>query len=480
VSANFQPAGDVSGTNLDEHGSARPASPGDKTKPKQIPAGGTSAPNAPPSTIIRNFDGVTQTTAGGAIPPDTHGAVGVSHFVEVTNRHYDVYRKSDSVNVQSLTLASKLGDSTSSLFDPRVVYDNYWNRFVTIATRKAASSTDTNRYMRLSVSPGSDPTAATLNYRIDFSGGLFTNGTWIDYPMLGYDQDAILLSGNVYQLNPSGTSTYKGSFIIAFPKAAYYNGRGSFSPSFATAFRTAPPIVEGRFSGNNTYFAAVDDTNNRVIVYRMQNSSNTSDTTVITQYNISVPAFVAPPLADQPGPNNLDPVSVAFENNIHQMNCSLWMIHTTGGTNGSFDIPHYYQINWCSGTLTRNGSVITSSSSDDWNASIAVGGTGNEVFVTYSSTSPTVNPQMRTTGCQVSAGDCDSNLGPGTLIFQSPSSLSQLDTQGRYRWGDYSAVTVDPVSYGGSCVAERRAWAVNERTINTSTWGSRIAQIGFC
>ena len=35
----------------------------------------------------------TQGTAGGLYPPDTEGAVGLNHFVEITNSHLDIYEK---------------------------------------------------------------------------------------------------------------------------------------------------------------------------------------------------------------------------------------------------------------------------------------------------------------------------------------------------------------------------------------------------
>jgi hypothetical protein len=39
-----------------------------------------------PVPILGNFEGINQTLAGGARPPDTHGAVGHTQFVEVVNQ----------------------------------------------------------------------------------------------------------------------------------------------------------------------------------------------------------------------------------------------------------------------------------------------------------------------------------------------------------------------------------------------------------
>jgi hypothetical protein len=43
---------------------------------------------------------------------------------------------------------------------------------------------------------------------------------------------------------------------------------------------------------------------------------------------------------------------------------------------------------------------------------------------------------------------------------------------GAQRWGDYSAVTLDPSN-------QATAWLVNEKINSSSIWGSRIITIGF-
>ena len=62
----------------------------------------------------------------------------------------------------------------------------------------------------------------------------------------------------------------------------------------------------------------------------------------------------------------------------------------------------------------------------------------------------------------------------GAAGFTSSTFLSgNFDPDfGMQRWGDYSAVTVDPSNANS-------AWLVNEKINNTSNWGSRIIKIGF-
>ena len=57
-------------------------------------------------------------------------------------------------------------------------------------------------------------------------------------------------------------------------------------------------------------------------------------------------------------------------------------------------------------------------------------------------------------------------VGVTSLTFYNPSS----DTT--ERWGDYSAITIDPSSTS-------KAWLVNEKINSTTVWGSQIMQVGF-
>ena len=58
-------------------------------------------PLAPPSLAGPNFNGISEKGSCGVFfpcaPPDTHGAVGLAHFVEVTNSRVSVYTKGGSL-----------------------------------------------------------------------------------------------------------------------------------------------------------------------------------------------------------------------------------------------------------------------------------------------------------------------------------------------------------------------------------------------
>src|SRR5262245_57296192 len=76
-------------------------------------------------TIGLNFTSSTSADVD-IIPPDTMGAVGPDHIVELINGRYSVYRKRDGVRVQTSTLSefwSNAGVFFFRVFDPRILYD---------------------------------------------------------------------------------------------------------------------------------------------------------------------------------------------------------------------------------------------------------------------------------------------------------------------------------------------------------------------
>src|SRR5205814_8137638 len=96
-------------------------------------------PAAPPTMAVKNFSGASQIDT--TRPPDTEGAVGATQFVETTNSQVNIYNKSDASLAKSVTLASFFNYTTQALFDPRVVYDPVWKRWIVTADAFAESST---------------------------------------------------------------------------------------------------------------------------------------------------------------------------------------------------------------------------------------------------------------------------------------------------------------------------------------------------
>jgi hypothetical protein len=436
---------------------------------------GPNGPEAltPPTLKTFSFNGVSQTVACDCAPPDPHGAVGKSHFVQVTNSHLDIYTiAAPPVLVKSVTLSDFFGE-TDFLFDPRVVYDPIWNRWIIIATRSSNSATDPVHKFRLAVSTTGNPTGNYHIYSVNFGGGVFKNGDFWDYPQLGFDQDAVFITGNIF--------TYAGAFrttpMMPIAKARLYNGLGFSAPIFTGLAPTlAPPLVQDQNA--NAYFVAAND-GTSLHLYRGTNLSNPLEATLVLQANVPVSAYTAPHDAAQPGTAvKLDTGDGRFVNASSQVGDSLWNVHSID-IHG-FSTPTFYQIDTegaGANTIKQHGVFFASATSHDWNASIAANVLG-EAFVNWSSTDPSRfsdaamgNAQVRFSGRQ--PDDPPGVIPAGSVLFQSPTFYQTA------RWGDYSAVSLQP-NANGTCAANRRAWVTNQKTNGTKTWGTRIGRIGFC
>ncbi|MGW2559105.1 hypothetical protein ACWCXB_07625 [Streptomyces sp. NPDC001514] len=431
---------------------------------------------APPA-LQSNFEGLGQSPSGQR-PPDTHGAVGLNHFVEVTNgRGLGMFQKSNGALVKSVTFASFFGYTAQTIFDPRVVYDKKWNRWVVVATAFQESATIQNVF--LAVSTTSDPTGSFYFYKFDVPE---PSGDFFDFPQLGMDQDAVIVTANIFTGN-----TYARSRVMGFAKSDIYNGR-AFSMlylSLGAVGSLAPPIVED--NNANAFLVVADVSSPTVLKLFRASGLGRSNASITAPVNVPVPAFSLPPTARQPGvADRLDTLDARFQNASTQIGNRLLNVHTINV--GNFPTPRWYQINTSTNTVapTEMGVLREGVDSDDFNPAVAgsaVGGTAlnpiGRMFFTWSSTDA-VGAGQHHAGVKGSgrlATDPVNITGGATLTTATTAYNPSTSTV--ERWGDYSAVSIDPVA-SGTCAAGQRAWIVNERHVNTTQWGSRIGGFGFC
>lgn len=391
---------------------------------------------------------------------------------------FGVFRKSDGGLSKNVSFASFFGYSAQTIFDPRVVYDKKWNRWVISAEAFPESSTVQRVFFPVSTT--SDPNGSFYIYNFDPPENA---GDFYDYPQLGLDQDAVIVTANIFD----SSDNYLRTRALGMAKSDLYNGRNPNFPYFdlGTPGTVAPPIVEDNNS-NAFLVAASLASNTQLALFRASNLGR-SGAGIVLQANVPVPAFSAPPNARQPGTNNLlDSQDARFQNASTQIGNRLLNIHDIGP---GLPTPKWYQIDTSTNTVPagESGLVHESGDSDDFNPSVAgsdVGGTASNpigrMFFTWSATDVTgtgihqarvkSGGRLATDATNVVGGN---NHGADAPTFYNPSA----DTV--ERWGDYSAVTIDPIATD-TCAVGNRAFVVNECQISTTSWGSRIGKPGFC
>ncbi len=429
-----------------------------------------------PGFVDINKSGPSESMSGdGFYPPDTTGAISATQVVFPVNQTLNVYSRSTGKLQKSTSFPAFFGTS-DSLSDPRVQYDPIWNRWVVTDTRIPQAGDTVSACFWFAVSKTASATGSWWVYRPCMSGGFFAAGDLWDYDMLGISQDGLLVTGNIF-----GSSGFKGAAVLAIDKAAVYNGLGWSSPVFTlptTTGTVSPPVVQD--SNANAFFLAADSSGTVLDLYRGTNLSNQSQFSFTLQAQIPVTAYSVPPSATQPGTSQvLDTLDGRFQAAVAQYGSTLWGVHTVNL--GGFPAPYFYQLNTSGNTVAQSGFFFESGTSDDFNPSISSNSSG-DAFVVWSTTDSTStiglqhNARVDVSGRQ--PGDALGTMGTLTVLATSAVALTGNQQGSVQRWGDYSAVSLDPVA--ATCGANQRAAVFNEKILNANTWGSQYALIGFC
>lgn len=173
-------------------------------------------------SLIQDFHGIDQTTLR---PPDPDLAVSRDHIVLVVNDVFAVYNKCGTQLHQASL--STLTDLSVFLFDPKVVYDEWDDRWI---LSFAAKNTPTNQaWIVLCVSAGSTPMGLGSYWWYNYP---WTNngGWWGDYPDLGCDPDAVYLTTNDF--NWSSPASFQRARITCLDKAEIYTAATSYRDEF--------------------------------------------------------------------------------------------------------------------------------------------------------------------------------------------------------------------------------------------------------
>ncbi len=170
------------------------------------------------SIISAGDTGTNITNTGGSlfIPADPHGAAGHNHVVNAFNVSIEFYQKNGTQNYsESLKTFFSALNPANFTFDPRVVYDHFENRWVVMTLVKTdvgnGDSSNTSLVL-IAVSDDDNPnngwSMAQINTSINIGGDLH----WWDYPGFGLDEEAIYVTGNMFQYADSSVASNPGTF----------------------------------------------------------------------------------------------------------------------------------------------------------------------------------------------------------------------------------------------------------------------------
>jgi hypothetical protein len=435
---------------------------------------------AAPATLTNGggFLGITQATAQDTWPPDINGAVstgtgGAGQNATVVNSHLTVWSKSTTpTQLLDLSLASYFGYTNQSIFDPRILYDRFWNRW--IVSSEAFPESSSHQCFQLGLSFGPDLTGGFWNYNCLEATQLCGTGNFFDYPQIGYTQDAVIVTGNCFS-----PSAYIGSKTIAIAKAILYNGGGFSTPVFTFTDGTiTPPIVLDQ--NYRAHLLARNGPHDETFWSPQSGfySQFTSNNLITGFFTPSVPR-AAGQLGCTVTSCLIDTSDGRFVAPSIQVGQNLWNVATYGlSGSGSFATPSWGQFDVeppSMDTTIQRGQRFLDACSDDFNASIAAQSDGRAVL-NWTSTDPNGSACGGTFVRQVvagrlpadAAGTMPSLLQPYTSSFELTGNFD--GNFGLQRWGDTSSTSLDPSSF-------ITFWTWNESVASNSLWGTRAQKI---
>jgi hypothetical protein len=417
---------------------------------------------------IMNFPGLSRGIGGYWIPPDTNGDVGPNHYVQTVNVGIGIYDKASGLELASFSF-DQLFDGTGTSCDdnnrgdPIVLYDPMADRWVITDFSLPAGGP----YLEcIAVSQTSDPVVGGWYFYAMDAGN--DDGSWHDYPKLGVWPDAYYMTANMF--DPS-----VGAKVWALDRAAMLDGLPMASVSFdlgPSYWSLLPGNLRGPLPppGSPNYFASLDFPDTlRIWKFHVDwadpgNSTFTGPTELpVEDFGLifDIPQQTPGAALDSLG----DRLMMQLQYRNFGSHETLLVNHTvsSGGVAGVrwYEIrdPGNSPTTYQQGTYQPDGTYR-------WMGSLAMDQDGN-MALGYSVSGEEMKPAIRYSGRL--AGEI-----PGILPQGENSLIEGTGVQvGSNRWGDYSAMTIDPTD---DCTF----WYTNEYyEVNGGNWLTRIGSFRF-
>jgi len=403
-------------------------------------------------------------------PPDTNGTVGATQYVQWVNSSFAIFNKSSGALIAGPTAGNTLwsgfggGCQTNNDGDPVVLYDKAAQRWVF-----SQFSVTTTPYLQcIAVSTTSDATGTFNRYSFQY-------GNFDDYPKMGVWSDGYYETFNMFNGN-----TFVGADACAYNRTAMLAGSAATQVCFQQGSSVGgllPSDIDGTTAppaGSPNYMVYFGTNNLNLFKFHVDFTTPANSTftgpTVIPVAAFS-PLCGGGTCVPQAGTTQqLDSLAdrlmyrLAYRNfGSHE---SLVVNHSvTAGSSGGV---RWYEIQNPSGTpAVAQQSTFAPDSNYRWMGSIAMDQAG-DMAVGYSVASSSLNPTIRYTGRVPSdpSGTMEAEVNVVTGTGSQTTGLS--------RWGDYSAMQVDPVD---DCTF----WYTTEyiKTNGTFNWNTRIASFKF-
>ena len=431
----------------------------------------TGAQHAPVAGL--NFDGVTA-PAGRAVP-DTNGAVGATQYFQWVNVDFQIFDKTSGASIYGPADASTIwtGFPPCTMTDDDdvvVEYDKMAN--VWVLEQHVAPAVGAN-YQCIAVSTTSDATGSYNRYVFNLPAN------FPDYPKISVWPDAYYLTINEENVT---TGAALGSYVCALDRNSMIAGLPATSQCFqlaSTYNSVLPADLDGTLqppAGAPNYLMNLG-TNSLNLWQFHVDWVNSANTTLTGPLNLPVAAFLngckasstcvpqqgTSQLVDGLGDRLMFRLAYRYFGDGH---ASLVVNHTV---NASLPVAvRWYEVQVPQGSnpFVFQQGTFAPDSNNRWMGSIAMDQMG-DIALGYSVSSAAMYPAIRYTA-RLQSDPLNTMQAEQSIIEGTGSEV------GGNRWGDYSAMSVDPVD---DCTF----WYTSEYfpVSGDYNWHTRIASFAF-
>jgi hypothetical protein len=418
-------------------------------------------------------------------PADTHGAVGPGHVLTMLNTQVRIQTRTGSNIAGPVSLSNwwtTAGATFSKqVFDPKVMYDPYADRWIATALTDPQVGTAS---LLLATSQTGNPTNAWDFFQVDADPN---NVVWADYPSLGFNRQWITVSVNMF----TNSGNFRNSRLYVFDRPNVYAGGTNFvvinAETNDNVFTVVPAVtydtnLSTLFLVHRHIGLRTNELGETEGLIRLRTLTGAVNSPVLSTNEVFAGQT---PWAWWPGVWNIAPQTnsaVKIMNNdarIQQVvyrNGSVWVTHTIflPSVNPTHSAVQWWQL--ATNGLVRQVGRIEDESAVDFYAfpSIAVN-RFNDVLLGFSSFS---------TNQYASGNYAFRTYYDPSGEFRLPALLKAGEGAyykggSRNRWGDYSATQPDPVNDASFWTIQEYALPYVGTLTNGSgrwaTWWGQIA-----
>ena len=380
-------------------------------------------------------------------PPDTDGAVGPNHYVQMINLLTTVYNKSGGV-VQASFPSNAYWSGMGGLCqfynqgDPIVLYDDLNDRW--LVSQFAFPDNQSSYSQCVAVSQTGDPTGAYNRYEFSFNSIGFP-----DYPKHGFATDSITMTANIFDYY------FEGTFLGVMDKAAMYAGQ----PASLLGYNIGTSefgFVAGDLDGSGSapaLFATGMSTANAFDIWQIDVDWSTENTSIsqvasipITPFDSDLCTAFREACIDQP--NGAPRLEAITDRLMHRLQVRDFGTYRTMVTAHTVDVGggragiRWYEFRESGGTwsLYQEGTFGPDDGEHRFMPSAAMNGAG-DIGIGYIVSS--TNTYVSTAAAGQSASASGSGLLDSAEVICAAGTGVQTGTS---RSGDYSATSVDPLN----------------------------------